>query len=126
MSWLLAKLSGKTDNILSENSITPTPALYPSIPQPETQPTPPLPYAIQPTPTPPSYHTDNSNVLPHSLDAMKVKFKFLYDSNIEDLEMNQIMTLVNKSKQSSRQLEQFISEIENINFELEKSVISST
>lgn len=125
MSWLLAKLSGKSDSILNENTTsTSTPVLYPSIPQLPSS----LPYdIIQPTPTciPSSPSRHSSDVLPNSLDAMKVKFKFLYDSNMEDLELKQILALVQRSQQSSRQLEQFISEIEKVDFDLERSVVSS-
>ncbi|KAL1463619.1 hypothetical protein WDU94_015359 [Cyamophila willieti] len=130
MSWLFSKLSGKSDNILIENqNHSQTFEIYPSLPiQPEiNQPTPPLPYNIQPTPTIPSNsYTSSSNVLPHTLDEMKVKFKFLYDSNMEDMEMVQILSLVNKTKQSSRNLDELISDIESVDFSLERSVISST
>uniref|UniRef100_A0A8D8V948 Uncharacterized protein n=1 Tax=Cacopsylla melanoneura TaxID=428564 RepID=A0A8D8V948_9HEMI len=133
MSWLFSKLSGKSDNILVENQNHSPPEpessyeVYPSLPTLPDQPTPRLPYNIQPTPTRPSNnYTSSSNVLPHTLDEMKVKFKFLYDSNMEDLEMNQILSLVNQTKQSSRNLDELISDIESVDFSLERSVISST
>lgn len=126
MSWLLAKLSGKSDNILHENTPVhnPTPALYPSIPQPEPVS---LPYdIIRPTPSIPSSPSHSTDVLPNSLDAMKVKFKFLYDSNMEDMELSQLLALVERSRQTSRKLEQFISEIDRVDFDLERSVVSSS
>ncbi|KAI5695493.1 uncharacterized protein LOC103508180 isoform X2 [Diaphorina citri] len=124
MSWILARLSGKTDSILTENpEISEGTDLYPSISQSETHPTPSLPYAIQPTPTISNNTNTSTNVLPHTLDDMKIKFKFLYDSNMEDVHMNQIIHFINKTKQTSRDIQQLISEIDNIDFALERSVI---
>lgn len=123
MSWLLAKLSGKCDNILVETTTPESPPeLYSSIPK-DSYPTPCLPYNIMPTPVMPE--TTDLNVLPHTLDKMKVKFKFIYDSNMEDIEMNQIMKLLSQCKQTSQNLEHFISKIDNIDFLLERNVISS-
>lgn len=137
MSWLFTKLSSsKSDNIIEENSTqnslghpslpTTGPPIYPSLPQ-SSYPTPGLPYNIMPTPVgtnSPQHRL--ADTLPQSLDEMNVSFKFLVNSNIEDLEIKQLETVLDKAKEMNRNLRSLVDEIDTFDFSLEKSVVSST